>query len=102
MKLRDAINLFPQLLDEEVKTGYSKGNQITPEEADFQFVGDGNYRTSVMTKPSNDEPDLYAAMEAIKHTSMNFVFNSRGGGVVRTDIIKFLTGETKCNQEQED
>lgn len=50
--IREAIELFPKLLDEPVKFGFKSGNE-SMRDADsitFQFVGDGNYRTRTLNK----------------------------------------------------
>lgn len=57
MTLREAIELFPQLLDEYVLTGY-----LSPYEADFQFYRNG--RTSRLA--TNEKAREWAILQLDK------------------------------------
>ena len=56
MTIREAIEIFPKLLDEKVYWGLKQTN-IPVRESEyvtFQFFGDGNYRTNkIFNKNSN-------------------------------------------------
>lgn len=52
MTVRDALKHFPQLLDENVTFGSMGPSGVEMTEAStitLQFVGDGNYRTRILT-----------------------------------------------------
>ena len=63
--LQEAIELFPQLLDEKIKTGFQSpaGPIQDVQRCDFQFDGDGDYRTSKLerSKPHKTSHTMDAA-----------------------------------------
>lgn len=61
--LKEAIELFPTILDEMVQVGHKQDKPIQESSvAEFQFCGDGNYRTTRLKKKIawTDEDDLEA------------------------------------------
>ncbi len=53
MTVRDAIKLYPDLLDEPIENMHYPTDNRIPATAVFQLTGDGNYRSKQLTRKIN-------------------------------------------------
>ena len=56
MTVRDAIKLYPSLLDEPVENMDYQTDKLIPITATFQFTGNGNYRTKQLSRNNVYKP----------------------------------------------